>query len=78
MFEERIAAMNQRTEEALAASAVQFDKRTYTVSEIQEMLNIGRSAAYNLIKQNLFRSVRIGGTIRISVKSFNDWLDQQN
>ena len=31
MFEERIAAMNQRTEEAMAANAVQFDKRTYTV-----------------------------------------------
>lgn len=26
MFEERIAAMNQRTEEAMAANAVQFDK----------------------------------------------------
>lgn len=25
MFEERIAAMNQRTEEAMAANAVQFD-----------------------------------------------------
>lgn len=31
MFEERIAAMNQRTEEAMAANAVQFDKRTYNV-----------------------------------------------
>ena len=29
MFEERIAAMNQRTEEAMATNAVQFDKRTY-------------------------------------------------
>ena len=26
MFEERIAAMNQRTEEAMAANAAQFDK----------------------------------------------------
>ena len=30
MFEERIAAMNQRTEESIVASAGQFDKRTYT------------------------------------------------
>ena len=37
MFEERIAAMNQRTEEAMAANAVQFDKRTYTVDEIQDI-----------------------------------------
>ena len=43
MFEERIAAMNQRTDEAIAASAVQFDKRTYTVDEIQDILGISRS-----------------------------------
>lgn len=33
MFEERIAAMNQRTEEAMAANAVQFDKRTYSIGK---------------------------------------------
>ena len=79
MFEERIAALNQQySEEALAASAVQFDKRTYTVDEIQDILGIGRSSAYNLVKQNLFHSVRIGGTIRISKKSFDAWLDIQS
>ena len=50
MFEERIAAMNQRTEEAMAANAVQFDKRTYTVDEIQDILGISRTSAYNLVK----------------------------
>lgn len=75
MFEERIAAMNQRTDEAIAASAVQFDKRTYTVDEIQDILGISRSGAYNLVKKNLFHSVRIGGTIRISKKSFDAWLE---
>ena len=75
MFEERIAAMNQRTNEAIAASAVQFDKRTYTVDEIQDILGISRSGAYNLVKKNLFHSVRIGGTIRISKKSFDAWLE---
>ena len=78
MFEERIAAMNQRTDEAIAASAVQFDKRTYTVDEIQDILGISRSGAYNLVKKNLFHSVRIGGTIRISKKSFDAWLDRQS
>lgn len=75
MFEERIAAMNQRTDEAIAASAVQFDKRTYTIDEIQDILGISRSGAYNLVKKNLFHSVRIGGTIRISKKSFDAWLE---
>jgi len=78
MFEERIAAMNQQTENALAANAGQFDKRTYTVDEIQDILGISRTSAYNLVKKNAFRSVRIGGSIRISKKSFDDWLDQQS
>ena len=77
MFEEKIAAMNQRTEEFLAASAGQFEKRTYTVDEIQDILGVSRTSAYNLVKKKVFHSVRIGGSIRISKKSFDDWLDQQ-
>ena len=73
MFEERIAAMNQRTEEAIAANTVQFDKRTYTV----DILGISRTSAYNLVKKKVFHSVRIGGSIRISKKSFDEWLDHQ-
>ena len=53
------------------------DKRVYTVDEIQDILGIARSSAYNLVKRNLFRSVRIGGSIRISKKSFDAWLDSQ-
>ena len=49
----------------------------HTVDEIQDILEIGRTAAYKLVKQNLFRSVRIGGSIRISKKSFDAWLDSQ-
>ena len=72
-----IATMNQRTEEAMAANAVQFDKRTYTVDEIQDILGISRTSAYNLVKKKVFHSVRIGGSIRISKKSFDEWLDHQ-
>ena len=38
MFEERIAAMNQRTEEAMATNAVQFDKRTYVSADCADRL----------------------------------------
>lgn len=77
MFEDRIAALNQQTENAMAVTAMPFDKRTYTVDEIQDILSISRTSAYNLVKKNAFRSVRIGGSIRISKKSFDEWLDQQ-
>lgn len=77
MFEERITALNQENMARMESGATSFDKRTYTVDEIQDILSIGRTSAYNLVKQGLFRSVRIGGTIRISKKSFDAWLDQQ-
>lgn len=54
------------------------DKRTYMVSEIANILGISASSAYSLVKENVFNSVRIGSTIRISKKSFDEWLDSNN
>ena len=52
-------------------------KRAYTVEEISEILGISRSAAYELVKKDEFKSVRIGATIRISKSSFDAWLDSR-
>lgn len=51
-------------------------KRTYIVSEIQDILGISRNTAYNLIQQKVFKSIRLGSHIRISKKSFDSWLDE--
>ena len=67
MLEERIEATTTPTE---------YEKRTYTVSEIQDILGIGRVSAYSLVKSNVFRSVRVGDSIRISKRSFDAWLDE--
>ena len=53
-------------------------KRTYTVEEIASILEIGKSSAYELVKQGHFRAVKIGVSIRVPKKSFDDWLDSQN
>ena len=37
------------------------EPRTYTVEQIAAMLNIGRTTAYQLVKQEEFRIVRIPG-----------------
>lgn len=50
------------------------EKRTYTVSEIAKILDIGKSSAYNLVKCNVFRSIKIGKSMRISKESFDAWL----
>ena len=51
------------------------ERRTYTVEEIAAILNIGRTSAYLLVKEGHFKVVRIGNAIRISKKSFDEWLD---
>ena len=51
------------------------EKRIYTVEEIAKILNISRTFAYTLVKENHFKSVKIGAAIRISKKSFDEWLD---
>ncbi|MDO4174066.1 MAG: helix-turn-helix domain-containing protein [Eubacteriales bacterium] len=74
MFEKEVGKLNQYIE---AQPSVQYEKRIYTVDEIQDILGIGRNAAYELVKSGVFHSVHIGGSIRISKKSFDQWLDCQ-
>ena len=50
---------------------------TWQVEDIAVMLNIGRTSAYNLVKEGHFKTVRVGNAIRISKKSFDEWLDAQ-
>ena len=51
------------------------ERRTYTVDDIAQFLGIGRTSAYILVKEGHFKIVRIGNAIRISKRSFDEWLD---
>lgn len=75
MFENKIAKLNEGT--AILPTLDTYEKRVYTVDEIQDILDISRTTAYNLVKQQLFSCVKIGGHYRISKKSFDNWLDRQ-
>ena len=46
MFEDRIAVLNKEETEMPQP----YEKRIYTVDEIQDILGIGRNAAYTLVK----------------------------
>jgi excisionase family DNA binding protein len=52
-----------------------MDKRSYTVLEIADLLQISRNKAYDLCKQGCFRTIKVGRSIRISKASFDQWLD---
>lgn len=52
------------------------DKKTYSVLEIAEILQISKSKAYELCRQQPeFKVIRLGRTIRISKASFDGWLN---
>ncbi len=55
-----------------------LEKRSYSVAEAAEILGVSKRSVYNLCSQNVFKSVRIGTKLRISKKSFDDWLDGSN
>lgn len=71
--ERRIVKQNEKCKETSVSR-----QRTYTVEDIAIILNISRSSAYRLIKERYFKSVKIGNAIRISKKSFDDWLDSRS
>ena len=48
--------------------------RTYPVNGLTAILGIGRASANKLANSGLFKTIRIGNMIRISRKSFEDWL----
>ena len=70
MFEDKITALNQVTDQ----QPIPFEKRTYTVPEIQDILGIGKNSAYSLVKSGAFRTVRIGSVFPYNVAKLNAWL----
>ena len=66
--------MSQAT---LSAQSDVPELRTYKVEDIAEILSISMTSAYSLVRKGHFKVVRIGNAIRISRKSFDEWLDEQ-
>ena len=48
-----------------------------SLNELQEILSIGRTKAYDLVTSGDLPAVRIGRIIRISKQDLTDWLERQ-
>lgn len=59
----------------LPGQEASLEKRSYSVAEAAEILGVSKRSVYNLCAQNAFKCVRIGTKLRISKRSFDDWLD---
>ena len=54
------------------------ERQVYKVEEIAKILGLGRTAAYELMKNPPFRVIRVGGSILIPKASFNKWLNGED
>lgn len=52
-----------------------YVSEVYVVSDIQQILNIGRKQAYELVNSKRFRTIKVGSRIKIPKASFNAWLN---
>lgn len=51
--------------------------RTYTVNDIAAILGIGRATDYKFANSGEFKTICIDNMIRISKKSFENWLKME-
>lgn len=63
---------------ANSATSTTCTKKTYTVQEVAQMLDISMTSAYSFIREKHFKAFKIGRTIRISKQSFDEWLENQD
>ena len=54
------------------------EKRSYSVAEVAEILNVSKRSVYNLCANGIIKGVKIGTKLRISKKTFDEWLDGEN
>lgn len=54
-----------------------MQKLTYTVKEVSEILNIGLSKTYELLRQNIIPNIKVGKRIIIPIEALNRWLNTQ-
>ena len=66
---------NKLTQLTTPSTANDDKVKVYHVEDIQNILQISRTAAYALIKNAPFRVVHVGNSIRISKEDFDRWLN---
>ena len=64
--------MAEHTSKTLKADP---EKRSYSVAEAAEILGVSKRSIYNLCAAEAFKTVRIDKKLRISRRSFDEWLD---
>ena len=54
-----------------------LDREWLTLREMQEMLSIGRTKAWQLVASGEVPAVKIGRSVRVSRRELERWLEEQ-
>lgn len=54
-----------------------FKKHSYSIEDITVMLDVTRQTVYKLLKEDIFKVVKINNEYRIDKASFDKWLDNE-
>lgn len=52
-----------------------YASEVYDVSDLQQILNIGRKQSYQLVNSNRFHTIKVGSRIKIPKSTFHAWLN---
>lgn len=52
-----------------------MEKLTYSVQEVSQLLGIGTTAAYQLVRSEGFPRIQVGRRIVVPKKAFEQWVD---
>jgi len=61
---------------SVSSKGVDMEKKLLKLSEVTQVLGIGRSLVYELVARRELPSVRIGRCIRVSSESLEKWVKE--
>ncbi len=73
----------ERREKMVGTECTTESKRVYDAEDIQQILGVGRTTAYDFLNrvlrdQHPFRVIKVGRQLRVPCKSFDDWINGAN
>jgi excisionase family DNA binding protein len=74
---ERVPDGRKRVRKGEDSMKPESEQEFISLNELQEILGIGRTKAYDLVTSGDLPAVRIGRVIRVSKQDLTDWLERQ-
>jgi excisionase family DNA binding protein len=69
--------IQERVEKGQQGMRPDNEQEFISLNELQEILGIGRTKAYDLVASGELPAVRIGRIIRVDMRDLTDWLERQ-